>query len=387
MSEQAVGEYALAVRRRYAAAGRAEKGRILDEFCVTTGMHRKAAIRLLNRQPRPSARRRGRPRRYGPEVAAELVKLWQVSDRMCGKLLAAVLPDLVEALERHRELKVTPEVRAQLLTVSPATIDRLLSRHRRRLGVQPQRRSPSSGLKAEVPIRTWSDWKGTPVGSLQADLVLHCGESTEGFYLTSLCAVDVATGWTEVQPVWGLGKQRVGTAIHHIRQRLPFPLRSLHTDNGAEFINHTLFNWCRQEQVAFTRGRSYRKNDQAYVEQRNWLTVRRTVGYDRLASKQAYALLGQLYPLLCRQLNFFRPVRKLLTKERVGPRVLKHYDEPRTSYKRLLESDALTTQQRQALHLEMAAINPADLQRRIDLILRELWRLGRHKDKLAADVG
>jgi hypothetical protein len=387
MSEQAVAEYAVAVRRRYEVAGRADKGRILDEFCATTGMHRKAAIRLLNRKRGPAGSKGGRPRRYGPEVAEAVVKLWQVSDRMCGKLLAAVMRDLVEALERHGELSLAPEVRTQLLEVSAATIDRLLSRHRRRQGRQPQRRAPTSGLKAEVPIRTWRDWQGTAVGSLQADLVLHCGESTEGFYLTSLCAVDVATGWTELQPVWGLGKQRVGTAIHHVRQRLPFPMKSLHTDNGTEFINHTLYNWCRQEQVAFTRGRSYRKNDQAYVEQRNWLTIRRQVGYDRLASKLAYALLGQLYPLLCLQLNFFRPVRKLVAKDRVGPRVFKRYDEPRTSYQRLLESEALTAQERQDLQWKMAAINPAELQRGIDRLLRELWRLGRQGEKLTEDAG
>lgn len=387
MSEQAVAEYAVAIRGRYAGAGKAEKGRILDEFCATTGMHRKAAIRLLNRKRGPVVRKGGRPQRYGPNVAEVLVKLWQMSDRMCGKLLVAVLPDLVEALERHGELTVTPELRTALVTVSAATIDRLLSRHRRRLGVQPQRRSPSSGLKAEVPVRTWRDWKGTAVGSLQADLVLHCGESTEGFYLSSLCTVDVATGWTEIQPVWGLGKQRVGTAIHHVRQRLPFAMQSLHTDNGSEFINHTLYNWCRQEQISFTRGRSYRKNDQAYVEQRNWLTVRRQVGYDRLASKQAYALLGQLYPLLCQQLNFFRPVRKLTGKERDGARVFKHYDQPRTSYQRLLESDALSTKQRHDLQAQMARLNPADLQRRIDKTLREIWQLGRKEAKLAGDVG
>lgn len=253
--------------------------------------------------------------------------------------------------------------------------------------MQPQRHSPSSGLKAEVPIRTWRDWKGTAVGSLQADLVLHCGESTGGFYLTSLCAVDVATGWTEVQPVWGLGKQRVGTAIHHIRQRLPFAMKSLHTDNGSEFINHTLYNWCQKEQVTFTRGRSYRKNDQAYVEQRNWLTIRRQVGYDRLASKQAYALLGQLYPLLCQQLNFFRPVRKLAAKERAGSRVFKRYDEPRTSYQRLIEREILSVEQRHDLREQMLRLNPAHLQRRIDQLLRQIWQLGRQEGKLAEDAG
>ncbi len=388
MSGPAVLEYALAVRARYVAAGRTEKKRILDEFCETTGMHRKAVIRLLNRRAGPRGGRGGRPRRYGPEVTEALVRVWEVGDRMCGKLLAAVMPSLVEALVHHGELVVTSEVRALLLEISPASIDRVLSRHRRRLGVLPQRRQPAtSGLKSEIPIRTWNEWKAVAVGSLQADLVLHCGESTAGFYLSSLCAVDVASGWTELQPVWGLGKQRVGTAVHLIRQRLPFPLRSLHTDNGSEFINHTLFNWCRREQVSFTRGRSYRKNDQAYVEQRNWLTVRRRVGYDRLASKQAFALLGQLYPLLCLQLNFFRPVRKVVSKDRLGARVLKRYDEPRTAHQRLMEDSALSVEARAFLEARLRTLNPADLQRRIDKLLRQLWQLGQQERKLASDVG
>ena len=388
MTAPAVLEYAVAVRARYKAANRQAKKLILDEFCETTGMHRKAVVRLLNRSVGPRAGRGGRPRRYGPEVSEALVKVWEVGDRMCGKLLAAVMESLVEALERHGELLVTPAVRTLLLEISPASIDRLLSRHRRRLGVQPQRRQAASGsLKGEIPIRTWSEWEGVAVGSLQADLVLHCGESTEGFYIASLCAIDVASGWTELQAVWGLGMQRVGTAIHHVRQRLPFALKSLHTDNGSEFINHTLYNWCRRENVSFSRGRSYKKNDQAYVEQRNWLTVRRQVGYDRLASKGAYALLGQLYPLLCLQLNFFRPIRKIVSKERVGPRVIKRYGEPQTAYQRLLVADTLDDNQRSALKEKMRAINPADLQRRIDKLLREIWLLGQDERKLANDVG
>jgi len=388
MSGRAVQEYAVAVRARYEAAGREGKKRVLDEFCETTGMHRKAVIRLLNRRTGPKTGHGGRPRRYGPEVTEALVKVWEVGDRMCGKLLAAVMQDLVEALERHGELLVTAEVRSLLLAVSPASIDRILSRHRRRLGVQPQRRQPAtSGLKSEVPIRTWNEWEAAPLGSLQADLVLHCGESTEGFYLATLCAIDVVSGWTELQPVWGLGMQRVGTAVHHVRQRLPFPLTSLHTDNGSEFINHTLFAWCRREKVSFTRGRSYRKNDQAYVEQRNWQTVRRQVGYDRLASKRAYALLGELYPLLCLQLNLFRPIRKLVAKERVGPRVVKRYGEPRTACQRLLEGDGLGTEERRQLQEKLRTTNPAALQRHIDKVLRELWHLGQQERKLADQLG
>ncbi len=387
MTRQSVVEYAEAVRGRYGAARRKEKQRILDEFCETTGMHRKAAIRLLNRESVAPASRRGRPRRYGPEVGEALVKVWEVGDRMCSKLLVAVMPDLVGALERHGELELEAGVRTQLLEISAASIDRLLRRHRRGLGLQPRRvSSPAGSLKSEIPIRTWSEWNGVEVGSLQADLVLHCGESTEGFYLTTLCAVDVATGWTELQAVWGHGKQRVGTAVHHVRERLPFSLKSLHTDNGSEFINHILFEWCRREGVRFTRGRSYRKNDQAYVEQRNWLTVRRQVGYDRFATKRAYALLGELYPLLCLQLNFFRPIRKVVAKERLGARTLKHYDQPRTAYQRLLETGRLSHTARAEVDATLHRLNPASLQRRIDKLLRQLWSLA-HDERKLADLG
>lgn len=388
MSAAGVLEYAAAVRLRYGAAGRPEKKRILDEFCETTGMHRKSAIRLLNRSASPAPRRPGRPRRYGPEVAAALVKVWEVGDRMCGKLLAAVMEQLVESLERHRELVLEPAVKTALLEISAASIDRVLSRHRRRLGVQPRRMSPgNSGLKSAIPVRTWNEWKEPSPGSLQADLVLHCGESTAGFYLATLCAIDVASGWTELQAIWGLGKQRVGSAFHHIRERLPFRLESLHTDNGAEFINHTLYNWCRQEKIAFTRGRAYRKNDQAYVEQRNWQTVRRQVGYDRFSSKEAHALLGQLYPLLTLQLNFFRPIRKVVAKERVGSRTVKRFDTPRTPSQRLLAGTALNELQRHELQARLQATNPADLQRRIEELLRQLWRLAPKEERIVEAVG
>lgn len=388
MTRLTVHEYAAALSSRYRAAKKGVRKRILDEFCQTTGMHRKAAIRLLNRPARPRAVRRGRPRRYGPEVAAALVQLWEVGDRMCGKLLAAVMPDLLTALERHGELKVSPEVRALLLQVSPSTIDRLLRRHRRGGLRQPRRQKPATtALKSQVPIRTWSEWRDAPVGSLQADLVLHCGETVEGFFLTTLCAVDVATGWTELQPVWGMGKQRVGTAMHLIRQRLPFPLKSLHTDNGSEFINHVLVPWCLREKISFTRGRGYRKNDQAYVEQRNWLSVRRQVGYDRLHSRAAYSLLQELYPLLGLQMNFFRPVRKLVGKERLGAKVVKHYDEPRTPYQRLLASGSLTDASRAQLERQYLATNPAQLQRRVDHLLHRLWRLGQQERQPSARLG
>jgi transposase InsO family protein len=299
-------------------------------------------------------------------VTEVLVKVWEAGDRMCGKLLAAVLPALVGGLERHGELRLAARVREALVSMSAATIDRQLRGWRKRLGRQPRRvAAAAAGLKADIPIRTWSEWAGVEPGSVQADLVLHCGESLEGFFLTTLTVIDVATGWTEVQPVWGLGMSRVGAAIHEVSRRLPVALRELHTDNGGEFINHSLRDWCQRRGVRFTRGRAYKKNDQAYVEQRNWLAVRRSIGHDRYSSKAALAALARLHSLSRLQLNFLRPVRKLVGKKRRGSRVSKVYDRPRTPYRRLLESGVLDEATARRLEEQFLAINPAQLQREI----------------------
>ena len=283
-----VHEYAAALAPRYRRAKRREKGKILDEFCQTTGMHRKAAIRLLGKAKPLKAGRRPRKRKYGPEVVEALRQVWEVGDRMCGKLLIGAMPDLLAALQRHGELRPAMAERDALLGMSASTMDRLLRPARRSIGRQPRaKRAPATGLKAQVPIRTWREWSGVAPGSLQVDLVLHCGETTEGFYLTTLTGVDVATGWTELQAVWGMGKERVRSAVHRVRQKLPFALRELHNDNGSEFLNHTLHSWCVKEKIRWTRGRSYQKNDQAYVEQKNWLRVRRYVGHGRYASREA----------------------------------------------------------------------------------------------------
>ena len=384
MTRAGLEEYAAAVRERYLAARKKEKGHILDEFCQTAGIHRKAAIRLLRGTPRcsePQRKKKGRPVRYGPELLEPLRQIWDVSDRLSGKLLVAVMKDLVASLERHCELELAPGVREALCAMSAATIDRRIALLRRRLGRQPRRRAPATtGLKAQIPIRTWSEWAGVRPGSVQADLVLHSGESPEGFYLTTLTVIDVATGWIEPRPALGTGMTRVRQALQRSALALPFALRELHTDNGSEFINHSLQGWCYQHAVRFTRGRSYRKNDQAYVEQRNWLGVRRVIGYDRYSSRNAFAALDRLYDLLRLQLNFLRPVRKLIGKQRHGAKVTKIYDAPRTPYQRLLESEALDEATRERLEKQFVAINPAGLQRRIEEALRRLWDCTERKE-------
>jgi hypothetical protein len=376
VSERAVAEYAAAVRGRYRVATRGGKGAILDEFCRVTGYHRKAAIRLLRESAPRRAVRRGRPPRYGPEVVDPLRRAWEAADRPCGKRLAPFLRELVGCLERHGEIAVDPVVRAKLVRLAPATVDRLLAPLKREGRRRPLTQSASAdALKALVPLRTFGEWAAVAPGSVQADLVAHCGETTAGFYLATLLAVDVATGWTELEAVWGMSHKRVGTAVHLVRQRLPVPLRELHTDNGGEFLNGLLVPWCRAEGIRCTRGRPYKKNDQAWAEQRNWTAVRSLVGYDRYSSKAALAQLGRLYPLVRDYLNFFQPVRKLTAKTRDGAKVTKRYDAAATPYRRLLAAAALDQDHKAALDARYRGLNPARLKRDIDAALDLLWTL------------
>ena len=369
-------EYAEALRPRYALATKHDRSRLLDEFCRTTHCHRKAAIRCLRRTGRATGARPGRPARYGPALLPVLERLWRASDQLCGKLLQPMLPTLIAALETHHGVRLTPATRAALLAASPATLDRLLGPVRRRRGRPPRRvASTVTALKSQIPIRTWGDWTGVAPGALQGDLVLHCGESTAGFYLATLVAVDVASSWISLRIVWGLSDMRVGGALQRIRQALPFLLRDWHTDNGSEFINAAALEWCRRTGIRFTRGRPYKKNDQAWVEQRNWLAVRRLVGHDRYASRAAFAVFERLYRLLALQLNFFRPVRKLIRKQRIGSRIVKHYDAPQTPYQRLLASGVLPPAQREALAGQLQALDPVALAQDIQHTLDTLWKL------------
>ena len=360
---------------------------MLDEFIEVTGYHRKAAIRLLRRDHGPPGMRRGRPKRYGPEVVEALKVVWEVGDHLCGKRLKPFLVELVDILRRHEELEVTSEVASRLGQISPATIDRLLKPYRRK-GI---RRSftttrPGSLLKGSIPIRTFSDWDEARPGFVEVDLVAHCGESTAGFYLTTLCAVDVATGWVECQGVWGKGQQRVGSAVHHVSTRLPFSLLGLDSDNGSEFINGHLYAYCQREGITFTRSRPYKKNDSAHVEQKNWSVVRRLVGYGRYSSRPSLDQLNRVYGLVRLYTNFFQPTMKLQHKTRQGAKVHKVYDMARTPYQRLLQWNILTLEQREALERLYYSLNPLRLREQINRELEKLWAMAQYPERKESSV-
>ena len=377
MTRRSIIEYAQALRSRYFGASRGEKGKMLDEFTKVTGLHRKAAIRLLNRPSQSRAvKRRGRPRKYGTGAQEALKAVWEASDRLCSKRLQPFIPEMVKVLRQHNELRVDASTEAQLCRISPSTIDRVLRPCRQvggRRGLTTTR--PGNLLKNSIPIRTFADWQENKPGFIETDLVAHCGESVEGFYLNTLCAVDVASGWTECVPVWGKGQQRVRSAVHRMRQRLPFALLGVNSDNGSEFINQCFYTYCHQEKLTFTRSRSYKKNDSCHVEQKNGNIVRRLVGYDRYTSKAAYQCLERVYYDVRLYMNFFQPTMKLLDKTRNGAKVHKVYETAQTPYQRLMKSDVLTEAKQAQLAATYHGLNPVTLLKQINTNLEQLWRL------------
>jgi hypothetical protein len=309
---------------------------------------------------------------------AALVRVWKASGHLCGKRLHPFLLDMVEALERHRELRLAPETRSKLLQMSVSTIDRRLSRARTGLARQGRTTTQAGTLlKHSVPVRTFADWDERRPGFLEMDLVAHCGDSTAGESLHTLCAVDIETRWTEPLALPNRGQRATFEGIQTLRQRLPFPLLGIDSDSGAEFINHHLIRYCQEEQITFTRSRPYKKNDQAHVEQKNWTVVRQVIGYDRYESSAALDLLQSIYQDLRLFVNFFQPVMKLASKSRVGSKVRKTYHTAQTPYQLVQASPDVDQADKNRLTDRYLTLNPADLNRRIDTGLSELWRLAR----------
>ena len=377
MTRQSIREYARAIRDRYWQNNKIGKTKILDEFTKTTGLHRKAAIRLLNKETaKHSSKKRGRPRKYSHDAAEILKTAWEAEDRICSKRLHPFLNDLVKILKKNNDIEVSPAVETQLRQISPATIDRLL-RPFRQQGNRHRFSTtrPGSLLKNAIPIRTFADWQDNRPGFLEVDLVAHCGERVDGFFLYTLTAVDIATGWTECSGVWGKGQKRVGTAIHNIRTRMPFSLLGLDSDNGSEFINQNLYTWCQREGITFTRSRSYKKNDNCHVEQKNGALVRRVIGYQRYDSKEALGMLNRIYSLLRLYTNFFQPSMKLISKHRNGAKVFKTYDDAQTPCYRLLKSGILSTQEKRDLIDAFQNLSPVKLLKQINDNLKLLWNM------------
>ena len=377
ISAEARKELVAAVAERYQTGSATEKGRILDEFVALTEYHRKHAIRILSGNAPKLKGRRGRRCLYDQAVTEALVVLWEASDRVCGKRLKALLPVLVPALELHGHLCLDPAVREQLMAVSAATIDRRLVEARSVTAGQRRRRSSRNGLRSSVPVRTFADWQDPEPGFVEADLVAHCGGTMAGSFVWSLVLTDIASGWTDCAALLVREGRLVVEAIDQLRKALPFPLRGIDTDNGTEFLNEELVSYCREQGLELTRSRPYRKNDQAWVEQKNGAVVRRLVGYGRLEGVAAAATLARLYSASRLFVNVFQPSFKLAEKRREGARVRKRYHAPETPSARLLASDSIPVVMKDRLRALLDTLDPLAL-------LDEIRTVQHHLAALAA---
>jgi len=351
------------IGKRYRASNRKEKQQILEEFTRVTGYHRKHAIRALNGGMAVATEKRKRDRIYDEAVHQALIVLWEAADRICGKRLKAALPLLIVAMERHRHLALDANARQRLLAISAATIDRLLEPTRREgVGHGRQRRGGmNSALRQSIPIRTFADWQDVQPGFFEIDFVEHCGGVAEGTFVHSLVLTDVASGWTECVALPAREQILVIEGFAQVRAVLPFPVRGFNGDNDSAFINDTVVGFCRAQGLQFTRSRAYRKNDQAWVEQKNGSVVRRLVGYGRLQGRAATLALARLYAVARLYVNFFQPSFKLKSKTREGAHVIKRYALPMTPCERLLASGCLDGASTAKLRQQFLTLDPVAL--------------------------
>ena len=377
MSQNSKREYLKRIHPRYAQADAGEKRRILDEFCANCGYHRKHAIRLLNGPPPGERRpRKRRPRKptYGSQLVSILQAVWEAADYPWSARLKALLPEWLPWMQGR--FRLTPELEQQLLAISARTIDYRLrplkGKRRRRLYGRTQ---PGTLLKHHIPLKT-DHWDVQVPGFTEIDLVSHSGNCATGEFCYSLNVTDIHTGWTETRAVLGRSQQAVGAALEEIRQALPFPLRGIDSDNGSEFINDHLLRYCRTHDIQFTRGRPYKKDDNAHIEQKNWTHVRRILGYVRYDSPAAQAAINDLHQQELRLFqNLFLPSVKLAKKERVGSRLRRHYEAPQTPWQRVAASPQADPQRRDALGKERARRDPFELSRRIQAKLERIYQL------------
>lgn len=381
------------IAKRYQSSSKHEKTVILNEITKLTGYNRCYASCLLKNYGKKIFTKKAiivgdnrkriknkRPKTYDEKTLNILKQIWFICDCICGKRLAPLLKEIIPTLERFNEIKINNDIRTKLLNISPATIDRSLSGVRLEFCIKGRSTTkPGTLLKSQIPIRTFSEWDEAKPGFAEIDLVSHDGGDINGDHAQSLDFTDICTSWTEVRAVKNKARLWVFEALEDIRKNLPFNLLGIDSDNGSEFINEHLFKYCEKERISFTRTRPYRKNDNCFVEQKNYSVVRRHVGYSRYDTDEELRLLNELYGNMNLYINFFQPTMKLTEKTRIGSRVKKKYDLPQTPYRRVIDSKHVPPNKKALLTKRYKKLNPAQLKRNITSIQEELMKIAKTK--------
>jgi len=376
-------QYLEEVGKEYERAHEKGRGRLLDEAEKRTGLNRKYLIRVLNHPQRQRPRKRRRRRAaYGAVVVTALIEVWDIFEQPCGQRMVAVLRSELDRLRKLGELRCSETVAGQLQQISASTIDRLLGREKR---IRQLRRNRNPNVQRliyqKVPVKVAADWDTSEIGNVQVDFVAHCGRSTGGDYIHTISAVDIATNWWEGQAIAVRCQQATKEGLSQMQPRFPFRIRELHPDNDSALVNDLLWDWTQQERIRLSRSRPYKKNDNAWVEQKNWTHVRKVVGYRRFDTTSELCVLNEIYNSLRLYKNFCLPTLRLKSKTRVQGRIKRVYDPPCTPYERVLGSRQVDRNTKQTLRSTYQALNPAALYRRLTELREQLEAISAGKSE------
>jgi len=379
MSNESKNDYLEKIKPRYQKATKLEKVTILDEFCSVCGYNRKYAIRKLNAKDPPKNkyeyRKRGPKRTYNhPDIIKVIKYLWIATNLPCSKRLQAIIPIWLP----HYPYYLPDDIETALLNISPSTIDRLMQSWRTRYtkrGLSTTK--PGTILKKHIPVKT-KQWDETKPGFLEADTVAHCGDTVAGMFVYTINCVDIATGWNQQRAAWGKGERGVLQAIQSIEKSLPFELLGFDCDNGSEFLNWHLLRYLsdRKQPIQFTRSRAYHKNDNAHIEGKNWTHIRQYLGYQRFENIELVDLLNNLYTSEWNlYFNFFIPSVKLIDKVRVGSKIIRKYDTPKTPFQRTLESEHVSQIVKIRLKSMFKNLDPFKLQKLMSTKIKNILNI------------
>lgn len=379
-------QYLLELRREYLKTkSKKKRGELLNEATKRTKLNRKYLIEKLKPKSnldKDKSQSKKRKQYYDNSIKPALVKMWQLFDYPCGQRLKPLLKSETEKLRLLNELSCSDEIAIKLKQISPATIDRKLKHQKE---VERLRRKYHHKihplLYQKIPVKVFEEQDRSVLGNIQIDLIEHCGQSASGEFINTLSSTDISSGWWEGEAILGKGQERTFFGLEKCRSRFPFPWKEIHSDNGTEFINWHLLKYVGGEGLGFSRSRPYKKNDNCLVEQKNWTHVKKFVGYARYETEEELNILNDLYQKELRLFkNFFQPVIKLVSKERIKGKIHREYDTPKTPYHRLTESNELPEKKKQELKIIYQSLNPAQLKRTIDNKLDALYKINQKVD-------